>query len=107
MKQTIIIAMLSISAGIAIAFNGNGLTTNSVTWTDHWRELSMPEAYNVALRELGSATNNYECFEAKRSPKQLSGSDLQCWFFTFSNTNGSLKYVNVVMNQDANRVISK
>gem|GEM_PF-4409800 len=50
---------------------------------------SLPEAYQLALRTLGSRTNQLACIEAKRNK------DLLYWDIVFEETNASRVVVSV------------
>lgn len=56
--------------------------------------LTLPEAYVLALRGLGTETNQYYCVSATCLAPVPNGSNIglhgeQGWTFVFSNTNGS------------------
>ena len=62
-RPFIIIAVLGIAASVALAFSL--ITGNEFNPDPPVR--SLPEAYAMALKALGSATNEYYCVSAMRS----------------------------------------
>jgi len=63
--------------------------------------LPLGQAYDVALTTLGQATNDFHCVAASVA---ISFSPDGEWFFTFSSTNGTEKYVTVFFDGKTTRI---
>jgi hypothetical protein len=55
---------------------------------------SLPEAYALAMADIGAATNRFHCVSASCLDKEFRGG----WTFLFSNTNGQTARVVVWFN---------
>jgi hypothetical protein len=79
--------LLVLTGSVALAFR--------IPWNNKVRPpISLPEAYTMAARALGSATNEFYCIGAHT---QTSRSQNGEWLFEFGNTNAARKDVFVFL----------
>jgi hypothetical protein len=82
---TIIIAVLTIASSVVFAHLLGADPKVDPT-------ISLPDAYRQAMNTLGSATNGFHCSNAHFITEG------EFWSFSFYNTNGTLKTVEVSTN---------
>src|SRR5689334_4841864 len=92
--------------GILAVIAATGLLLAQGMWSDNLGgvytggrppEISLPDAYALALAHIGRASNSFYCFTASCvDPKKN-----RAWLFTFASTNGQRGQVIVGFNRQA------